>query len=77
MSGWQRFFKAVFPQKWFEAAEASSRAWMVRCPCGAEKSVWDMGGVRWKARGKSWWLMRCPSCGQRRWHTVERVDAAR
>lgn len=54
-----------------EAMEAESRAWMVQCPhCGFERSVWDTGGVRYKAAGTSRNYMRCPSCGKRGWHKI-------
>ena len=42
-----------------EALEADSRDWMVQCPCGHERSVWEIGGVRLRggvdlpARGRS------------------------
>jgi DNA-directed RNA polymerase subunit RPC12/RpoP len=53
------------------AMEAESRAWMVRCPhCGFERSVWDMGGIRYKAAGTSRNYMRCPSCGKRGWNRI-------
>ena len=53
------------------AMEAESRAWMVRCPhCGFERSVWDMGGIRYKAAGTSRNYMRCPSCGKRGWNKI-------
>jgi hypothetical protein len=78
MSRLQRFFKAILPRKWFEAAEAESRRWIIRCPCGGGISVWDAGGLRWKAntRKRNWpkTLMDCAACGQRRWHTVVRSE---
>jgi hypothetical protein len=50
--------------------EAHSRAWMVRCSCGFERSVWEMGGIRWNAgRGRPRWFAECPQCGRRSWHT--------
>jgi endogenous inhibitor of DNA gyrase (YacG/DUF329 family) len=49
--------------------EAESRAWMARCPdCGTERSVWDMGGIRWKAAGKPRRLLKCPKCQRATWH---------
>jgi DNA-directed RNA polymerase subunit RPC12/RpoP len=54
--------------------ERESREWFVVCPnCGLERTYWDLGGVRYKAwsRGKRIGL-RCPSCGKRRMHPVER-----
>jgi DNA-directed RNA polymerase subunit RPC12/RpoP len=54
-----------------EAMEAESRAWMVQCPhCGFERSVWDTGGIRYKAAGTSRNYMRCPSCGKRGWNKI-------
>jgi len=55
--------------------EAESRAWMVRCPCGFERSVWDMGGIRWKAAGKPRQYMLCQSCGKLSWHTIYRKNS--
>ncbi len=57
------------PGSWAEAIEAESRLWMMRCPCGNEISVWDAGGVRYKAAGNPKRLFRCTSCGMT-WHTV-------
>jgi DNA-directed RNA polymerase subunit RPC12/RpoP len=51
--------------------EAESRAWMVRCPhCGFERSVWDTGGIRYKAAGTSRNYISCPSCGKRGWNRI-------
>ena len=45
--------------------EAESRRWMMQCPrCGHETSVWDAGGIRYKARGPVWRLGRCAGCGR-------------
>jgi endogenous inhibitor of DNA gyrase (YacG/DUF329 family) len=51
--------------------EAESRAWMVQCPhCGFERSVWETGGVRYKAAGTSRNYRRCPSCGRLGWQKI-------
>jgi hypothetical protein len=54
--------------------ERESRSWIITCPnCGFEQSYWDMGGVRYKAKSHGLSLgMRCPSCGRRGRHPVER-----
>jgi DNA-directed RNA polymerase subunit RPC12/RpoP len=53
------------------AMEAESRAWMVSCPhCGFERSVWDTGGIRYRAAGTSRNYMRCPRCGKRGWNRI-------
>lgn len=65
----QNLFKRIFPRKWAADMEAESRQWFMQCPgCGYERSVWDAGGVRWKATsGGRRVLMRCPSCGKLTW----------
>ena len=46
-------------------AEADSRKWVATCPrCQAESSVWEMGGIRYKAAGTKITLVRCPNCGK-------------
>lgn len=70
MSLIQRFFMAIFPASWAGSMEAESREWMVRCKCGHERSIWDLGGIKWKATGTSRNYGRCPVCGKRSWHTT-------
>ncbi|HUS14079.1 MAG TPA: hypothetical protein VM536_03580 [Chloroflexia bacterium] len=56
------------------AMEADSRSWMVQCPgCGFQQSIWELGGIRYKAGGTSYQFRRCPSCGKRAWHKVYRA----
>jgi len=76
MSFIQKVLKSVLPQRWAESMEANSRAWMVRCSCGFAQSVWDWGGIRWKAAGQPRRYMQCPQCGQWSWHTVTRDPSA-
>jgi ribosomal protein S27E len=53
------------------AMEAHSRAWLVECPhCAHVRSIWDLGGVRYKAAGKPRNYLRCPACGKGGWHRV-------
>lgn len=60
----QRTFMTLLPKKWATQMEAESREWMLRCDsCGREKSVWDAGGIRFKAKGRprrpSVWCSQC------------------
>jgi hypothetical protein len=49
--------------------EEESSLWMVQCGhCGFEASVWDLGGVRYRARGTKTTRRRCPECGKRGVH---------
>lgn len=43
--------------------EAESRTWLMQCQkCGHEISVWEAGGMRYKALGPVWRLGRCVNC---------------
>jgi hypothetical protein len=55
--------------------EAETRQWIVRClTCGHERDLWEVGGVRYRASrgGRSWTVLRCPSCGRLRCNLVYR-----
>ncbi len=68
MSRLQKFLTAVLPAAQASAMEQESRRWMMRCDhCGHEWSVWDAGGVRWKASGSPRRHMQCPQCGTKSW----------
>ena len=65
MSGLQNVFKKILPVSWAESMEKESREWMVRCRnCGCELSVWERGGIRWKAAGRPATVIKCPQCGK-------------
>ena len=68
----QQFLSAVLPGAWAEDMRMESQTWKMRCTCGFERSVWENGGIRWKAKGNPRRLRACPQCGQRTWHTVVR-----
>jgi hypothetical protein len=75
MNTLQRLFTRLLPRAWAADMEAESRTWMLRCPCGYEQSIWDAGGIRWKASGSPRTLRRCIQCGKRTWQTVYRKAA--
>jgi hypothetical protein len=61
----QRLLRAILPSGLFRQIEAESREWIMTCSqCGAEQSLWDTGGARWKATGNPTVRARCTSCGQ-------------
>ncbi len=75
MSRIQQVVSRRVPAAWATSMEAESRMWMVRCrSCGFERSLWELGGIRWKGSGKSWTWGRCPNCGKRGVHSVSRRD---
>jgi ssDNA-binding Zn-finger/Zn-ribbon topoisomerase 1 len=56
-----------------ESIEADSRRWVFDCPdCHATSSIWEIGGVRWKAAGEPRRLISCPKCHARRLMRIHR-----
>lgn len=71
MSMIQKLLVAVLPAKWAQNMEAESRAWVATCPtCASERSIWELGGVRWGAGGNPKRLLPCPKCAQNTWHVI-------
>ncbi len=71
MSRTQRFIISLVPRAWAERMERESREWMARCPeCGHRRSIWDLGGIRWKAAGNPRRFLTCAGCGVSAWHVV-------
>lgn len=62
---------SIVPESWAASMEAESRRWIMRCTtCGTEVSIWDAGGLRWKASGNPLRRTFCSSCGRKTWHTT-------
>ena len=58
-------FLFFMPPKMKAEAEEESRKWLATCPrCQTVNSVWDMGGIRYKAAGNKVSLVRCAHCGK-------------
>ena len=73
MTAIQKLMMRLLPAKWAASMEEESRSWMASCPgCGSEKSVWELGGIRWKAAGSPSMLLRCPACGKTALHKITR-----
>lgn len=72
----QELLATLLPDAWAASMEAESRAWRMRCPCGAETSIWDMGGVRWKGAGSPRKIGRCGKCGREFLGAMYRNDLA-
>jgi len=57
MSRFQQLITKLVPPSWAASMEAESRTWMVRCQSrGFARSLWELGGSRWKRKGwgKTW-----------------------
>lgn len=81
MTFMQKLVIALLPRRWSEAIRAESQSWLLRCAaCGASRSVWEAGGIRFKAasagkRSMVW----CAQCRQLRWmlHVYSAEDEAK
>ena len=70
----QRLILAVVSHDTARDMDAHSRAWTLVCSaCGGKTSIWDAGGIRWKAKGKppTLTVIRCSECGKRTMHRLE------
>jgi hypothetical protein len=46
----QRLVVSLLPKRWSDAIRTESQSWLLSCSvCGVTRSVWDMGGIRYKA----------------------------
>lgn len=53
------------PAKMKTTAEAESRSWIGACRhCGAETSIWDIGGIRYGGGGKPTTRIKCAACNR-------------
>jgi hypothetical protein len=69
----QKLLRLFTSSATFSKIEAESRDWFWTCPsCGHEFSVWDKGGIRYKASGNPIRLVRCPSCDRTAMLRLER-----
>jgi predicted Ser/Thr protein kinase len=75
-SGLQRALHEILPRSWYEAIRRESRQWHSVCDCGWKKSIWDQGGIRFKAAGNPRRWVACPGCGEMKWVTVRKLDGA-
>ncbi len=69
----QRVILFFIPARHRADAEAETRAWHYTCDtCGHARSVWDLGGIRWKASGAAVTRAKCPACGTVGMHTLNK-----
>jgi hypothetical protein len=67
----QRLFTGLMPW-WAADMEKESREWLLVCPnCGHERSYWEIGGIRWKAKSRGKYIgSTCSACGKTGMHKV-------
>lgn len=67
-----RFFSS---EKKFKAMEEESRRWVFTCSfCNEQSSIWESGGIRYKAKGEPSMGVRCPKCGKVGSQKLKKID---
>lgn len=60
LSRTQRWITKLVPTGVAKSMEAESRDWVMDCDCGSTTSIWEMGGIRYKANAEG--LRRTGKC---------------
>jgi hypothetical protein len=69
----QKLLTKIVPKNWAEEMEEHSESWKLRCEeCGLERSVWEVGDVRWRGVGSPSRYRKCPVCHEATWHKYYR-----
>lgn len=55
--------------------EEESKQWKFKCDCGKEWSIWDMGGIRYKAAGNPSIRVKCPQCAKVQMLKINKADS--
>lgn len=75
MTPLQRILLLLLPRRHRAAAEQESRSWNMICEaCGHSRSVWDLGGIRWKAIGRRTTRALCPACKLSGLHHLQKTE---
>lgn len=65
LSTTQRIVKFFVSKTKFEAMQQESEKWKFKCEeCQKETSIWDIGGIRYKAKGNLKMKIKCSNCGK-------------
>ena len=60
----QKFSKRFASEEKFEAMKQESLLWGFTCKnCSTWSSIWEIGGIRYKAKGNPRMRIKCPECG--------------
>ena len=76
MAAEHRLLKFILPARAFAAIRDGTRLWLIECPCGHQRDLWDAGGIRYKAVGEPSQYHACPHCGGRTWHKIRKKTEA-
>lgn len=65
LSKTQKIAKFFSSKEKFAAMEEESKKWEFVCSsCTAKSNIWEIGGIRYKAKGEPRISVKCPKCGK-------------
>lgn len=70
----QKIAKFFASASLFKKMMEDSKCYRFTCSCGKESSIWDIGGIRYKAVGKPLSGIKCPHCKKFSMHKIYKVD---
>ncbi len=71
----QKITKFFASASLFEKMKADSMLYRFTCACGKETSIWEIGGIRYKAYGKPTTGVKCPHCGKFSMRKIYKVNS--
>ena len=70
----QKIMKFFSSSERFEKMKSESLQWKFICPvCSREGSLWEAGGIRYKAKGKPKVRLKCPACKRNVFVTLKHI----
>ena len=70
----QRFVGLFASRKKKAEIKRQSMLWGFTCPtCKKRTSIWEIGGVRYKANGNPKKLIKCPGCGTKELQHINKL----
>lgn len=70
----QKIVKFFSSASLFEKMKEDSKRYRFTCSCGMESSIWDIGGIRYKAVGKPTTGVKCPLCRKFAMRKIYKVE---
>lgn len=74
LSRTQKIIRFFSSKAKFKKIEEASRLWGFTCVnCNERTSIWDIGGIRYKASGNPQTRIRCPKCREASLQTIDKI----
>lgn len=74
LSRMQKLIRFFFGAEKFEKMKEDSKRFRFDCDCGKQSSIWEIGGVRYNAKGKPRAMVKCPGCGKISMREIYKVN---